>query len=59
MEIVLANHATEILNYTDKVINCHIHTTKRTRRLLKDAGASVLGMDDILNAPVDGSGFNS
>ena len=59
VEIVLANHATEILNYTDKVINCDIHTRKRTRRILKDAGATVLGMDGILNAPVDGSGFNS
>ena len=59
VEIVLANHATEILNYTDKVINCDIHTRKRTRRILKDAGATVLGMDEILNAPVDGSGFSS
>lgn len=59
VEIVLANHATEILNYTDKVINCDIHTRKRTRRILKDAGATVLGMDEILNAPVNGSGFNS
>lgn len=59
VEIVLANHATEILNYTDKVINCDIHTRKRTRRILRDAGATVLGMDEILNAPVDGSGFNS
>ena len=59
VEIVLANHATEILNYTDKVINCDIHTRKRTRRILKDAGATVLGMDEILNGPVDDSGFNS
>lgn len=59
VEIVLANHATEILHYTDKVINCDIHTRKRTRRILKDAGATVLGMDEILNSPVDGSGFNS
>ena len=59
VEIVLANHATEIVNYTDKVINCDIHTRKRTRRILKDAGATVLGMDEILNGPVDDSGFNS
>ena len=59
VEIVLANHATEILNYTDRVINCDIHTRKRTRRILKDACATVLGMDEILNGPVDGSGFNS
>ena len=59
VEIVLANHATDILNYTDKVINCDIHTRKRTRRILNEAGATVLGMDEILNASVDGSGFNS
>ncbi|ASS38182.1 coenzyme F420-0:L-glutamate ligase [Mogibacterium pumilum] len=59
VEIVLANHATEILKYTDKVINCDIHTRKRTHRILKDAGATVLGMDEILNESVDGSGFNS
>lgn len=59
VEIVLANHATEILNYTDKVINCDIHTRKRTRRILNEAGATVIGMDEILNASVDGSGFNS
>ena len=59
VEIVLANHATEILNYTDKVINCDIHTRKRTRRILNEAGATVLGIDEILNASVDGSGFNS
>lgn len=58
VQVVLANHATEILQYTDKVINCDIHTRKRTRRILRDAGATVIGLDEILTEPVDGSGCN-
>ena len=58
VQVVLANHATEILQYTDKVINCDIHTRKRTHRILRDAGATVIGLDEILTEPVDGSGCN-
>jgi len=59
VEFVFANRPKTILNYTDTVIACDIHTRKRTKRILKEAGARVvLGMDDILNAPVDGSGYN-
>ena len=58
VEIIFANHAEEILKYTDKVINCDIHTRARTKRILRSKGATVYGMDEILNAPVDGSGFN-
>ena len=59
VEIIFANHAKEILNYTDTILTCDIHTRKRTKRILKDAGAkTVLGLDDIMNAPVNGSGFN-
>ena len=58
-EIIFANNAKAILNYTKNVLCCDIHTRARTKRLLKDAGASiVLGMDEILNAPVNGSGYN-
>ena len=58
VEIVLANDCRTILNYTKKVLNCDIHTRFRTRKLLQDAGAEVVvGMDQILNASVDGSGF--
>lgn len=58
-EIVFANRPKTILDYTDTVITCDIHTRARTKRILKDAGARVvLGLDDILNAPVDGSGYN-
>ncbi len=58
-EIVFANRPKTILQYTDTVITCDIHTRARTKRILKDAGAKVvLGLDDILNAPVNGSGCN-
>lgn len=59
VEVVFANNPREILNYTKKVLTCDIHTRMRTKRILKAAGAEVVcGMDDILNAPVDGSGCN-
>ncbi len=58
-EIVFANDARAILKYTDNVLNCDIHTRKRTKRILLAAGAKcVYGMDEILNAPVNGSGYN-
>ena len=58
-EIIFANQAKAILNYTDCVLNCDIHTRVRTKRILKNAGAKiVLGLDEILNAPVNNSGCN-
>ena len=59
-EIVFANNPKAILNYTKNVLCCDIHTRQRTKRILKAAGAEiVLGLDDILNAPVNGSGYNA
>ncbi len=58
VEIIFANHAEEILKHTDKVIACDIHTRARTKRILRSKGATVYGMDEILNAPIDGSGYN-
>lgn len=57
-KIVFSNDPSFILNYTKKVITCDIHTRMRTKRILRQKGAQVLGMDDILNAPVEGSGYN-
>jgi len=58
-EIIFANDCRAILNYTKNVLCCDIHTRKRTKRRLLAAGAErVFGMDDILNAPVNGSGYN-
>ncbi|WP_418555100.1 coenzyme F420-0:L-glutamate ligase [Longibaculum muris] len=60
VEIIFGNHAQEILKYTDCVLTCDIHTRARTKRLLKAAGAKVVcGLDDILTAPVNGSGYNA
>ncbi|MBS6396418.1 MAG: coenzyme F420-0:L-glutamate ligase [Clostridiales bacterium] len=60
VEIVFANQAKTILNYTDCIINCDIHTRARTKRILKAAGAKVVcGLDDIMNAPINGSGYNA
>jgi len=59
VEIVFANRPETILNYTDRVLTCDIHTRARTKRKLKEAGAAaVCGLDDILTAPVNGSGCN-
>ncbi len=58
-EIIFANQPKTILNYTDCVLTCDIHTRARTKRILKAAGAKVVcGLDDILNASVNGSGCN-
>ena len=59
VEVVFANQAKAILNYTDCILNCDIHTRARTKRILKAAGAKVVcGLDEILTAPIDGSGYN-
>ena len=59
-EIIFANNPRAILDYTKNVLCCDIHTRQRTKRILKAAGGEViLGLDDILNAPVNGSGYNA
>ena len=59
VEFVFANQPKTILNYTDCVLCCDIHTRQRTKRILKEAGAKVvLGLDEILNESIDGSGYN-
>lgn len=58
-EIIFANNPRKILDYTDCVLCADIHTRKRTKMLLKAAGGRiVLGLDDLLTEPVDGSGYN-
>lgn len=60
VEIIFANQVRTILKYTDCVLTCDIHTRVRTKRLLQEAGARIVcGLDDIMTASVDGSGFNS
>lgn len=56
---VFANDCRAILKYTKNVICCDIHTRAQSkRRLLAAGGEKVLTMADILNAPVNGSGYN-
>ncbi len=58
-EIIFANDARAILPYTKNVLTCDIHTRARTKRLLLAAGAElVFGLDEIMNSPVNGSGYN-
>ncbi len=59
VEIIFANDARAVLNYTKNVLNCDIHTRERTKRLLRAAGAEIVyGMDEIMNAPIGDSGWN-
>lgn len=59
VEIIFANNPKVILDYTKNVLTCDIHTRQRTKRILKANGAEkVYGMDEILTASVDGSGYN-
>ncbi|MDY2781431.1 MAG: coenzyme F420-0:L-glutamate ligase [Bulleidia sp.] len=60
VEVIFANQAKAILDYTDKVLTCDIHTRARTKRILKANGARVVyGLDDILTESIDGSGYNT
>ena len=59
VEVVFANDPRSILDYTKNVIHCDIHTRKRTSRILKAAGGErIFGLDEIMTAPVNGSGYN-
>ncbi len=58
-EILFANDAREILKHTKNVIHCDIHTRARTSRILKAAGGErIFGLDELMTAPVNGSGYN-
>ena len=60
VEVIFANNPRVILDYTKNVLNCDIHTRARTKRILLANGAErVCGLDDILTASIDGSGYNS
>ena len=58
-EIIFANQPKAILPYADHILNCDIHTRKRTKRILLAGGAKVVcSLDEIMNASVNGSGYN-
>lgn len=59
-EIIFANNPRTILKYTEYVLNCDIHTRRRTKRILKLSGTKVVyGLDEIMTGPINGSGYNS
>lgn len=59
VSVYFANDPRVILKYTDNVLTADIHTRKRTKRILKEAGAKVVyGLEDICTSPVNGSGYN-
>ena len=58
VEFVFSNNPLDILKYTNNVINCDIHTRYETKQLLADKGAKVYGMYEIMNKPINGSGYN-
>ena len=59
VEVIFANQPQEILKHAKNVLTCDIHTRARTKRILEKNGAEVvLGLDNILTCPVDGSGCN-
>ena len=58
VQFVFSNKTSEILNYTNDVLTCDIHTRYKTKESLKNKGANVYSLMDVLNAPIDNSGFN-
>jgi len=59
IEIIFANDVRKILDFTENVLCCDVHTRSRSKRLLKESGAKIVyGLDDILSGPIDGSGYN-
>lgn len=59
VEFVFANNPKEILNYAKDVLTCDIHTRYRTKKMLEDAGANTIyGLYEVMNKPINGSGFN-
>ncbi|MBQ8566632.1 MAG: coenzyme F420-0:L-glutamate ligase [Clostridia bacterium] len=60
VEIIFANDPRAVLKYTKNVLNCDIHSRFRTKRLLRNAGAEIVyGLDEVLSASVNGSGYNA
>jgi len=58
VEFVFSNSALDILKYTNNVLNCDIHTRYKTKEMLKNAKANVYGLFEVMNKPINNSGFN-
>ena len=59
IDIYFSNDPRTILKYTKDILVANVHERKRTKRILKKAGANIIyGLDDILTKPINGSGYN-
>ena len=58
VEFVFSNDVKTILDYTSDVLSCDIHTREKTTKLLKNEGANVYGLHNVLTKPIGNSGFN-
>ncbi len=59
VEFVFANDPRIILDYTNDVLNCDIHTRFKTKEMLVEAGCkNIYSLDEIMSNSVNGSGFN-
>ena len=59
IEFVFSNNAKTILEYTKDILVCDIHTRFKTKKILEDAGAkTIYGLSEVMNNPINGSGYN-
>ena len=58
IEFIFSNNPKDILKYTKNVLACDIHTRERTKKILKEANI-ILGLDNIMDKSINGSGYNS
>lgn len=55
---VFSNNPLDILIYTNNVLTCDIHTRLKTKETLTKANANVYSLTDVMNKPINNSGFN-
>lgn len=55
---VFSNNPLDILIYTNNVLTCDIHTRVKTKEALEKANANVYSLTDVMNKPINNSGFN-
>ena len=58
VKFVFSNKASDILAYTNNVLNCDIHTREKTKKMLKEKGANCYCLTDVMNKPINNSGCN-
>lgn len=58
VEFILSNDPKTILEYTNNVLVCDIHTREKTKKLLSKKGNVVYGLCDVMNKPIGDSGYH-